>query len=181
VGGTKPTVLGFPIGVNVLIGGEGDDLLQSGGRGGNLMIGDGAGASEIADALGFLGDLARPVIEGLLGQLDSLLDLGAGNDTLTGGQDDDTLLGGEGNDLLVGNGGNDRLLAGGGDDTMRGSAGADTLDGGAGDDIVDGGGGGDDLRGGAGADLFLFRPGQTSDPGPAASSASARGTTRATT
>ena len=47
------------------------------------------------------------------------LDGGNDNDTITGGSGDDTLLGGAGNDILQGRGGKDRSSAGSGDDLIR--------------------------------------------------------------
>ena len=68
----------------------------------------------------------------------TLLDGGAGNDTLIGGAGAETLLGGAGNDLVDGNGGSDHALLGAGDDTF-------VWDPGDGSDIVDGEAGTDTL------------------------------------
>ena len=66
----------------------------------------------------------------------TLLDGGAGNDTLIGGSGAETLLGGAGTDLVDGNGGNDHVLLGAGDDTFVWDPGdgSDTVDGEAGTD-----------------------------------------------
>ncbi len=68
----------------------------------------------------------------------TLLDGGAGNDTLIGGAGAETLLGGAGNDLVDGHGGSDHALLGAGDDTF-------VWDPGDGSDIVDGEAGTDTL------------------------------------
>lgn len=74
------------------------------------------------------------------------IDLGAGNDSVTGGAGNDwvfggagndTLLGADGNDILDGGAGNDSLVGGAGNDTLTSGAGADTLMGGAGIDTAD--------------------------------------------
>ena len=61
-----------------------------------------------------------------VGDLYTLIDGDAGNDTLKGNAGNDTLYGGTGNDTLEGNAGNDLLY---------GDAGNDTLEGGEGDDV----------------------------------------------
>ena len=55
----------------------------------------------------------------------SLIEGGAGNDSLFGGIGNDLLTGGIGNDLLTGGAGSDRLDGGAGADNMRGGAGND--------------------------------------------------------
>ncbi|MDT7513499.1 beta strand repeat-containing protein [Rhodoferax mekongensis] len=75
----------------------------------------------------------------------SILDGGAGNDTLTGGTGRDYLMGGDGNDTL--NGGDAA-------DTLEGGAGNDILNGGNGNDLLIGGAGADTLTGGAGDDFY---------------------------
>ena len=68
----------------------------------------------------------------------TLLDGGAGNDTLIGGAGAETLLGGAGNDLVDGHGGNDQALLGAGDDMFVWDPGdgSDTVDGQAGTDTM---------------------------------------------
>jgi uncharacterized secreted protein with C-terminal beta-propeller domain len=85
----------------------------------------------------------------------TVLDGGAGNDTITGGDGNDTILGGRGNDTLVGGRGNDTLRGGAGDDSLAGSHGNDTLQGEAGSDTLRGGAGRNTLDGGAGVDTFF--------------------------
>jgi Ca2+-binding RTX toxin-like protein len=71
-------------------------------------------------------------------RIKTLLDGGAGNDTLIGGAGAETMLGGAGTDLVDGNGGNDHALLGAGDDTF-------IWDPGDGSDSVDGEDGTDKL------------------------------------
>ena len=82
----------------------------------------------------------------------TLLDGGAGNDTLTGGLIADLITGGAGNDTLVGGFGNDTLAGGDGADSLTGEFGSDALYGGAGDDTISGGSDDDTLVGGDGND-----------------------------
>ena len=71
----------------------------------------------------------------------TILDGGAGDDSLSGGSKDDILNGGEGNDVLEGIGGDDRLDGGPGADTLRGGLQDDDLEGGTGPDTIIGEGG----------------------------------------
>ncbi len=67
----------------------------------------------------------------------SVIDAGAGHDTVQGGVYSDYLIGGAGNDALVGHQGHDILVGGEGDDTLRGGDGDDHVYGGAGNDVID--------------------------------------------
>jgi Ca2+-binding RTX toxin-like protein len=71
-------------------------------------------------------------------RIKTLLDGGAGNDTLIGGSGAEALLGSAGTDLVDGNGGNDHVLLGAGDDTFVWDPGdgSDTVDGQAGADTM---------------------------------------------
>ena len=60
-------------------------------------------------------------------QTGSVLDGGAGTDTLTGNTGSDLLRGGAGNDVLSGGAGDDVLIGGKGNDTMDGGAGHDVF------------------------------------------------------
>jgi Ca2+-binding RTX toxin-like protein len=73
-----------------------------------------------------------------IARIKTLLDGGAGNDTLIGGSGAETLLGGAGTDLVDGNGGSDHVLLGAGDDTFVWDPGdgSDTVDGQAGTDTM---------------------------------------------
>ena len=84
----------------------------------------------------------------------------AGNDTLIGGQGNDSLRGNEGNDILHGNEGQDVLYGNEGNDILYGDAGNDTLEGNAGNDTLVGGEGKDYLRGGEGDDILHGNEGQ---------------------
>lgn len=72
------------------------------------------------------------------------------------GEEETTLKGGSGNDLLFGWAGPSKLDGGAGHDLLFGGDGDDVLDGGDGDDYLFGGLGSDTLTGGAGADTFVF-------------------------
>ena len=94
-------------------------------------------------------------------RLQSMMDGGAGDDSMMGGFGKDDMVGSGGDDVLVGrgagdemegDGGNDDLFGGGGDDNLQGGDGNDDLHGGAGDDNLDGEDGHDDLEGGTGDD-----------------------------
>ncbi|WP_017324270.1 choice-of-anchor I family protein [Synechococcus sp. PCC 7336] len=153
----------------VLIGTDGDDILQGTADGDSIfgLAGDDiikgrAGDDELfgADGDDFLkGDSGNDTLLGgagdddlKAGQGDDDLQGGGGNDDLFGRAGDDTLVGGEGDDDLFGGGGADTLEGGGGNDDLRAGGGADTLYGGEGDDDLIGGGGADTLMGGSGND-----------------------------
>ena len=89
-----------------------------------------------------------------VGDLYTLIDGDAGNDTLRGGAGNDTLYGGTGDDTLKGNAGNDTLYGGTGNDTLEGNAGNDLLYGDAGNDT---------LEGGEGDDVYIFSKGDGED------------------
>jgi uncharacterized secreted protein with C-terminal beta-propeller domain len=72
-------------------------------------------------------------------RIKTVLNGGAGNDTITGSDGNDTILGGRGNDMLRGGTGDDSLVGGLGNDTLQGDAGSDTLRGGVGQNTLDGG------------------------------------------
>jgi hypothetical protein len=87
-------------------------------------------------------------------RIKTVLNGGAGNDTITGGDGSDTILGGQGNDTLSGGQGNDTLRGGAGADSLAGGQGNDTLQGDTGVDTLRGGAGQNILDGGAGMDTF---------------------------
>ena len=89
-----------------------------------------------------------------VGELYTLIDGDAGDDTLWGNAGNDTLYGGTGNDTLYGNAGNDLLYGDAGNDTLEGNAGNDTLVGGTGNDR---------LEGGEGNDVYVFSKGDGLD------------------
>ena len=66
---------------------------------------------------------------------------------------------GSGNDSVSGNGGNDWLVGGAGNDSLGGAGGNDVLDGGNGNDALAGGTGDDQIAGGNGVDTAVFGDG----------------------
>ena len=87
----------------------------------------------------------------------SLVDGGAGNDTIKGGQKSDQLHGGAGNDYIRGGGGDDLVYGDAGNDRVTGGSGNDELHGGDGHDFLFGGSGADIMYGGAGDDIFFLK------------------------
>ena len=87
-------------------------------------------------------------------RIKTVLNGGAGNDTITGGDGSDTILGGQGHDTLSGGHGRDTLRGGAGNDSLAGGLGNDTLQGDAGTDTLRGGLGQNTVDGGAGIDVF---------------------------
>ncbi len=81
------------------------------------------------------------------GNLDDIIDGGAGFDFINGSEGDDVIYGGDNIDFLMGGAGNDTISGDGGDDFILG---------GAGDDVIKGGAGNDNLFGGAGKDTFVL-------------------------
>lgn len=82
---------------------------------------------------------------------DTLIGLG-GDDSLFGGTGNNTLDGGDDSDTLVSGSGNDTLLGGNGNDTLIAGAGNDTINGGNGDDSIHAEEGDDTINAGAGND-----------------------------
>ena len=88
--------------------------------------------------------------------LTSLLNGGAGNDTIKGGHvANDLTIDVTSQETLIGGAGDDEVFAFGGDDSLYGQDGADLLDGGAGDDFISGGSGDDIIAGGFGDDKIF--------------------------
>ena len=87
----------------------------------------------------------------------SVVDGGAGNDTIKGGRVSDVIRSGTGNDYVRGGGGDDQVFGGTGNDRVTGGNGDDELHGGAGDDFIFGGRGTDIMFGGAGQDIFFLK------------------------
>ncbi|ADE11832.1 VCBS domain-containing protein [Sideroxydans lithotrophicus] len=121
----------------VLVGNDGNDVLNGGYYGNNILLG-GAGDDVITGGM-----LATNILQG-----------GAGDDVLKGGWYNDTLQGGDGNDNLDGGWGNDVLDGGAGDDILNGDTGNDVLTGGTGNDI---------LQGGSGNDTYVYNKGDGAD------------------
>jgi Ca2+-binding RTX toxin-like protein len=98
--------------IEIIVGGSGGDVLQSGG-----------------DAYDLIGGLGDDVLKG-----------GPGFQSLAGGPGNDLLYGRDGRDFLTGGAGDDTLRGGAGLDDLRGWAGNDRLIGGLGRDRLSGGG-----------------------------------------
>jgi Ca2+-binding RTX toxin-like protein len=86
------------------------------------------------------------------GAVVTIVNAGAGNDTVSTAGADDQINGGAGDDELDGGAGADVISGGDDNDTLHGAGGDDVIDGGAGDDVLDGDGGVDVLTGGLGDD-----------------------------
>ena len=129
-------------GVNLLIGGAGNDTLNGGGNADNLFGEDGA------DILN--GDAG---IDYLVG--------GLGGDTLNGGDAADALYGEDGDDVLDGGASfdTDILVGGAGNDTLRAVSGQANPD----YDLIDGGAGNDTYWVDTGADLTFEAAGGGTD------------------
>jgi Ca2+-binding RTX toxin-like protein len=91
--------------------------------------------------------------------LPTVVDAGAGDDSIKGGGGPDLIFGGNGNDTINGAGGDDDVDAGAGNDSVIGGLGRDLVLGQAGDDTVQGGDGNDFLIGGLGADQLFGQNG----------------------
>jgi Ca2+-binding RTX toxin-like protein len=79
---------------------------------------------------------------------------GAGDDTINGNQNNDILSGGPGNDTINGQIGDDTIFGGSGNDTINGNSGKDTINGQGGNDQINGNENDDVVLGGAGQDTI---------------------------
>ncbi|PTL58299.1 MopE-related protein [Paraconexibacter algicola] len=181
--GTDPVEDPVPLdGVDVLLGGRGDDLIR--GRGGADRLVGGAGIDTVT-----YDDATTPVTvdlpagtAGTAGQLDTLESFervvtGAGADTVLGTAGADVVSTGAGADVVTAGAGDDVIDTGPGPatvdlgdgddrlvtdplvaaaDTVTGGAGADTIATGPGEDLLDGGTGTDSLDGGDGVDTVTY-------------------------
>jgi Ca2+-binding RTX toxin-like protein len=95
----------------------------------------------------------------------SIINLGAGDDTVHAGEEPDRINGGAGDDSLDAGGGNNTVYGGTGGDTIMSGSGNDYLNGGVGHDVIYGGDGNDTLAdstgpntlmGGAGHNVFVI-------------------------
>ncbi len=113
-------------------------------------------------------------VTGLL--IESIFELGAGNDSLTADAATTGVMAiyaGDGNDIITGGNSNDTIYGGFGNDTLIGAAGSDTIFGEEGNDLFGdtstlGSGTADDpgadfFNGGDGIDQFVWEPGDGSD------------------
>lgn len=116
-------------GYDVMVGTEGDDLI------------DVSGGDRPDFVLAYDGN-------------DSVI-TGGGDDVICGGGGNDTIESGGGEDRVGGGGGNDTILTGSQNDRIWAGSGNDTIDAGAGDDQVKGEGGIDIIHGRAGDDRLM--------------------------
>jgi Ca2+-binding RTX toxin-like protein len=132
-----------------MYGQEGNDYLTGSSTGGTDLLVGGSGNDRLQSMAGddiLWGD-KRPV------GLENVSDLGVdGIDQLNGGVGNDVLDAGDGNDKANGEGGDDIVRGGAGNDTLGGDAGFDIVLGGGGNDFVNGGYDRDILIGGLGVD-----------------------------
>jgi hypothetical protein len=98
-GGRTPTIMGTE-GSNLLLGTNGDDVINGGG-GADLIAGQGG---------------------------DDVICGGAGPDLVSGGTGDDVIFGGAGGDVLSGGNGNDTMHGGSDTDLLSGGSGTDTME-----------------------------------------------------
>lgn len=124
-------------GIDKLIGGYWDEVLNGNGGDDYLFAGDGNDTVN--------GGTGNDWIFG-----------GGGNDIINAGNGDDLVLAGSGNDTVSGGDGNDAITGGDGADTLSGDAGNDWIDGGSGNDTLAGGAGDDALDGGDGVDTANY-------------------------
>lgn len=160
--------------VNVLEGGDGDDVYVISNRIDKVIEQAGGGVDEVRSsvdhALGANVENLRLTGSAVNGTGNDLANTLRGNDAangLKGLGGNDLVYGGGGGDAIQGDAGADRLYGEAGRDTIRGGDGDDLLYGGDGDDmlygdagadLLEGGAGSDMLSGGAGADQFSYRP-----------------------
>jgi Ca2+-binding RTX toxin-like protein len=85
----------------------------------------------------------------------SVINVGAGDDTVHAGEEPDRINGGAGDDLLDAGGGNNTVYGGTGNDTLMAGSGNDYLNGGVGHDVVYGGDGNDTLADSTGPNTLL--------------------------
>jgi Ca2+-binding RTX toxin-like protein len=124
-------------GTLVVNGTAGDDVIDISGSGSTVRVASSTGKQSF-------NNVKRIVVNAADGDdrvsissaIDSVINGGGGNDTLTGGNGDDTLSGDAGNDRLTGGLGSDVLLGGEGRDVLNAQDGVS-------DRNVDGGPGGD--------------------------------------
>lgn len=136
-----------------ICGGDGDDSIKAGP--GRDMVWGGDGEDEISGGRGadqIWAEGGNDRVRGGEGP-DHVLG-GPGDDELRGTAGNDHVVGGSGSDLVIGGIGHDRLFGGTGGDTLEGRNGRDYAGGGKGDDSLSGGNGRDRLVGAAGADTF---------------------------
>jgi RHS repeat-associated protein len=120
-------------GKNLIVGTEGDDVLDGTNKGDCIV---GLGGNDV-----IRGDNGDDVLLG-----------GPGRDRLEGGNGKDLIFGGDGDDQVVANNGKDEVFGGAGADLVLGNNAPDMLDGEGCHDVVRGGRAPDGVRGGSGYD-----------------------------
>jgi Ca2+-binding RTX toxin-like protein len=150
-------------GNDALDGGQGADHLE-GGLGNDTYLVDDAG-DVIVEAANAGTDLVKATVSSyvLSDNVETLIFVGSGDFSGTGGATANAITGGEGNDTLAGMAGDDKLYGGLGADHLYGGDGNDTLDGGAGADVMDGGLGNDTFLVDDGADVVVEAVGGGAD------------------
>ncbi|OLE30610.1 MAG: hypothetical protein AUG44_00975, partial [Actinobacteria bacterium 13_1_20CM_3_71_11] len=147
--------------VTVVIGGSGNDVINSAAAKFQTVLQGGPGNDRISGNFDLIGDSGDDTLT-FTGTGSGGLFGGDGNDTITGGPSTDNIGGGNGNDTLIGGGDGDSIFGGPGNDILIGQDGNDFLAGDDGDDELIGGLGDDDLLGGNGndtADSLVSRDG----------------------
>jgi Ca2+-binding RTX toxin-like protein len=153
-GGRKADIVGGPgnntikapkHGVQVIVGGPGDDLIIS-KRNKDIVCG-GPGNDRIFSGTG------RDKVYG--GSGDDFIDEGPGSGKVYAGGGNDTVIGGGGGETVRGGSGDDRLIGEIQDDKLYGDSGDDLLVGGQGIDKMRGGPGDDWLRGDTNQDKYF--------------------------
>ncbi|MES2846185.1 MAG: Hint domain-containing protein [Pseudomonadota bacterium] len=166
-GGTGNDRLDGGSGNDTLSGDAGDDSLYGGSGDDTFLLADGGGTDTIAGGFdGSLGDIIDTSASASNATL-TFSGTGSGTISLPGSTTSFSSIArvqlGAGNDSVTGGSGADSVDAGAGDDDLSGGAGADTLAGGAGNDTLAGGTASDSLSGGAGDDVFVVRANDGAD------------------
>ncbi len=166
-GADLPSQLYGQDGIDALIGGAADDVINGDTNNGSCNIIQGGGGDDVLAGGTFSTSCSGPqYISGDGGNDRISLGWGLGTNTAAyvessgcqlvahGGDGDDFIVGGTANDWIWGGDGADMVFSGSGNDNISGDDGNDTLDGGAGDDTIRGWAGDDTLDGGDGADTL---------------------------
>jgi Ca2+-binding RTX toxin-like protein len=139
-GSAKNDDLTGAVGLTLLMGWTGDDVLRGGGIGTQTLAGFMLSGSPVHVATGTATGEGTDTLVGIAGVVGTPFDdsyLGtAGADLFLGGAGADTADGAGGADILVGEDGRDVLIGADGRDTLLGGPGADRLEGGSGEDTA---------------------------------------------
>jgi Ca2+-binding RTX toxin-like protein len=148
---------GFAGGIDLLSGGNGDDVLRVFGGFSQILLNGGPGA-DTADFSGLGGPMTLDLSQGGTGTIQT-----SGIENLRGSQSSDVLIGNHLGNSLNGQDGNDLIDGGAGADLLFAGGGLDTLRGGNGNDVLMVGRGGGTMEGGAGIDTASFGPNQNGE------------------